>query len=114
MDRQPRITDLVPRRYRVFALWLVLGAAVVGGLEALYFHMPRLAAHTSDGRIAAFDLDGEGSLGAWFSSMTLGSAGLLSLVILSIRRHKAAPTPDAFREASASSRPTIRRSCTTG
>ena len=89
MDRQPRITDLVPRRYRVFALWFVLGAAAVAGLETLYFHMPRLAAHTSDGRIAAFDLDGEGSLGAWFSSMTLGSAGLLSLIILSIRRHTA-------------------------
>ena len=89
MDRQPRITDLVPRRYRVFVLWFVLGAAAVAGLEALYFHMPRLAEHTSDGRIAAFDLDGEGSLGAWFSSMTLGTAGLLSLVILSIRRHGA-------------------------
>lgn len=89
MDRQPRITDLVPRRYRAFALWFVLGAALVGGLETLYYHMPQLASHTSDGRIAAFDLDGEGSLGAWFSSLTLGSAGLLSLVILSIRRHSA-------------------------
>lgn len=89
MDRQPRITDLVPRRYRVFALWFVLAAAAIGGLEALYFYMPQMAQHTSDGRIAAFDLDGEGSLGAWFSSVTLGCAGLLALVILSIRRQRA-------------------------
>jgi hypothetical protein len=89
MDRQPRITDLVPSRLGVIALLLFLGAAAIAGLEALYYYMPRWAEHTSDGRIAAFDLDGEGSLGAWFSSVSLGCASLLSLVILSVRRQKA-------------------------
>lgn len=88
MDRQMRITDLVPQRYRVFALWFAIGAAVIGGLEALYHYMPRLGAHASDGRIAAFDLDGEGSLGAWFSSFSLGLAACLSLIILSVRRQR--------------------------
>lgn len=88
MDRQLRIIDLVPRRYRGFALWFALGLAVIGGLEALYFYMPRLAEHASDGRIAAFDLDGEGSLGAWFSSFTLLGASVLSLIVLLVRRQR--------------------------
>lgn len=89
MDRQPRITDLAPSRWGVIALLVLLGAGMIAGLEALYYYMPSWAEHTTDGRIAAFDLDGEGSLGAWFSSLQLLGASLLSLIILSVRRQKA-------------------------
>lgn len=89
MDRQPRITDLAPTRLGVIALLVLLGVGVIAGLEALYHYMPTWAEHTTDGRIAAFDLDGEGSLGAWFSSVQLLGASLLSLLILSVRRQKA-------------------------
>src|SRR4051794_26003593 len=40
MDRQPRITDLVPKSYVAFVLLFVAGLAIVAGLEALYFWMP--------------------------------------------------------------------------
>jgi hypothetical protein len=41
-----------------------------------------------DGRIAAFDLDGEGSLGAGFSAAMLALAGLTAVLIYTLRRHR--------------------------
>ncbi|HVX62301.1 MAG TPA: hypothetical protein VHC19_16915 [Pirellulales bacterium] len=89
IDRQPRITDLVPQRYGIIALLFLAGVTVVVGLETLYAYMPDLAHKTADGTIAAFDLAGEGSLAVWFSSSTLLLASLAAAVVYSIRRHKA-------------------------
>jgi len=88
MDQQPRLTDLIPRRLSTFFLWLVAGVLVVAALEGLYAWMPSVAHWTTDGRVAAFDLDSEGSLGVWFSSMTLAAAGLVAIVIYLVRRHR--------------------------
>jgi hypothetical protein len=88
MDEQPRLTDLVPRRLSVFVLVFLAGLAIVAGLEGLYAWMPQLAGATSDGRVAAFDLDGEGSLAVWFSSTTLSLAGLLAILVFTVRRHR--------------------------
>jgi len=89
MERQTRLTDLIPRSYGAMALWFVLGLAVIAGLEALYFYMPQLAEHTTDGRVAAFDLDSEGSLGVWYSSFLLQLASVAALIVYSIRKHRA-------------------------
>jgi hypothetical protein len=70
---------------------------VIAGLEGLYRWMPRLAAATTDGRVAAFDLDGEGTLAVWFSAMTLALAGLVALVVYSVRRHKTDDYPGHYR-----------------
>jgi hypothetical protein len=88
MSNQPRITDLVPQRAWVLFLWCLLGLGAVAGLEALYWYMPQWARHTRDGRIAAFDLDGEGSLGAWFTSALLAASGLAAVLIYTLRRHR--------------------------
>ncbi len=88
MDEQFRLTDLVPSRLGVYLAILVVGLGIVAGLEGLYLWMPRLAAFTSDGRVAAFDLDGEGSLAVWFSSMTLAAAGLVAVLVFTVRRHR--------------------------
>ncbi len=88
MIHQPRITDLVPQRKVALFLWCLLGLAAVAGLEALYWHMPLWARAARDGRIAAFDLDGEGSLGAWFSSVVLALSGLAAVLIYTLRRHR--------------------------
>ncbi|MFH1267227.1 MAG: hypothetical protein ABIK89_15975 [Planctomycetota bacterium] len=97
MDEQPRLTDLVPLRLGRFFLVLVVGLAVVAGLEGLYAWMPRLASATTDGRVAAFDLDGEGSLAVWFSSMTLARAGLVAILVFTIRRHRTDDYPGRYR-----------------
>jgi hypothetical protein len=97
MDEQSRVRDLVPRRLAVFLGLLLVGLAVIAGLEGLYMWMPRLAATATDGRVAAFDLDGEGSLAVWFSSMTLALAGLTAIVVFTIRRHRADDYPGRYR-----------------
>jgi len=94
MDGQPRITDLVPRRNAVFAAIFAAGAAVIGALEALFLAMPALSPMTTDGRVASFDLDSEGSLAVWFSCGTLELAAIAALLIYGIRRH----TPGLSRQ----------------
>ena len=88
LDRQPRLTDLVPTNLAVFLMMFLIGLTIIAGLEILYAWMPKVAALTTDGRVATFDLDGEGSLAVWFSSMTLALAGLVAILVFTIRRHK--------------------------
>ncbi len=88
MNEAPRVTDLVPTRWWALALWFLAFVAVVAGLEALYAWMPQIATKTTDGRVAAFDLDGEGSLGAWYSSITLVLASAAALVVYAVRRRR--------------------------
>jgi hypothetical protein len=88
MENQPRVTDLVPQRPWVIAVWLTLGLLIIGGLECLYFYMPQIGAMTTDGRVAAFDLDGEGSLAGWFSSAVLALCGLTAVLIYTLRKHR--------------------------
>jgi len=90
MDEPIRLIDLIPRRLTTFGLLLLAGLAVVAGLEALYAwgSSAAMAGMTTDGRLAAFDLDGEGNLAAWFSSTVLSLAGLVAVVVYTVRRHK--------------------------
>jgi len=88
MDEEPRLTDLVPTRLPAMAAVMLAGLAVIAGLELLYSWMPELAPMTSDGRVAAIDLDGEGSLAVWFSSMILAAAGLVAVVVYRVRQHR--------------------------
>ena len=85
-DGHLRVTDLVPRSYTALALWFFAGALAIAGIEALYYFMPRL---TADGHVPAFDLAGHGNLANWFASSVLLVSSLASLLVLSIRRHKA-------------------------
>ena len=88
LDRQPKLTDLVPTNLAVFLMMFLVGLAIVAGLEVLYAWMPKVAALTRDGSVATIDLDSEGSLAVWFSSMTLALAGLVAILVFTIRRHK--------------------------
>ncbi len=88
MDTSMRLIDLIPRRLTVFGLWLVAGLAIAAALELLHVWMPGLSAATADGPIAALDLDAEGSLATWFSSVTLLLAGLAAVLVYSVRCHK--------------------------
>lgn len=88
LDEQLRLTDLAPRRLSVLLLIFVVGVGIIVGLEALYIWMPRIAATTSDGSVATFDLDDEGSLAVWFSSITLTLAAAMAVIVFSVRRYK--------------------------
>ncbi len=86
---QKRLIDLIPTSYITLTLLLLGGAAIIAGLEALYYWMPQIAPMTSDGAVAALDLDNEGSLATWFSSATLGMAFLVGLIVYWVRKHRA-------------------------
>lgn len=81
MNGRTQIVDLVPRANRFYVGLLLAGAVIVAVLEALYAIMPLLAPHTTDGRVATFDLDSEGSLAVWVSSFTLLAAAGCCLLI---------------------------------
>lgn len=88
MNGRTQLVDLVPRSNRFYVGLLIGGAIVVGMLEAFYAAMPLLSPHTTDGRVATFDLDAEGSLAVWVSSFTmLAAAGccLLNYVLIGDR-----------------------------
>lgn len=82
------LTDLVPKGYVPFVLWFFAGIMIIAGLEALYYYMPKLAQNTSDGRIASFDLDGEGSLAMWFSSTVLLFASATAFLVYHVRKQR--------------------------
>jgi len=88
MDEQPRVTDLIPIRWSFYLLLAAGGAAAISGFEVLYAWSLRLSSLTTDGCVAAFDLDAEGSLAAWFSSTILLFAGLVAVVVYMVRRHR--------------------------
>jgi hypothetical protein len=88
-EEQPRITDLIPKRNATFLLLFLAGLTVVAALEALYTWMPDLARFASDGRVGAFDLTAEGSLGTWFSSILLEWSAVVALLVYSVRRKAA-------------------------
>ncbi|MEI8375142.1 MAG: hypothetical protein WCJ35_20165 [Planctomycetota bacterium] len=82
-----RLTDLIPMRLVSYLLLLKLGLAVVGGLMALHVWIPDLF-RDPQFRPAMADLGNCGSLGSWFASLLLLTAGLLAIVIYRVRRHK--------------------------
>ncbi|QGJ69027.1 Hypothetical protein PBC10988_6920 [Planctomycetales bacterium 10988] len=88
MEQVPRISDLVPKRSLTFFLLFFFGVLVIAGLEVLYWMMPRWTPYTTDGTIAAFDLDGEGSLAVWYSSLLLTLCSVASLAIYAIRKRQ--------------------------
>lgn len=81
MNSQTPLVDLVPRGNRFYVRLLLGGVLVVGLLEFGYAAMPWLTPQTTDGRVAALDLDGEGSLAVWVSSFTLLAAAGAALVV---------------------------------
>jgi hypothetical protein len=86
MTQQLRLVDLVPKRYQTYIALFAAGVACVAVLEALHKCLPMLAPMTTDGRVATFDLEGEGSLAVWFSCATLELAALAALAAWAIRR----------------------------
>jgi len=88
LNEQLRLTDLIPRRIGVFVLLFAAGVLMVAGLLALYGWSARLAPMTTDGSVAALDLDGEGSLAVWFSSTVLLLAAFGSVLVYTVRRYK--------------------------
>jgi hypothetical protein len=83
--REGFLAYLVPVRHLVYVGVLIAGFAVVLLLGGLYLAAQRLGAHATDGMIAAFDLDHEGSIACWLSIVGYFLCGLVSLLIRKLR-----------------------------
>jgi hypothetical protein len=81
MSRVPAITDLVPRRGSFYAFVLLGGLGIVLTLGGLYRIGIALGSRTTDGMVAALDLDSEGSIACWFSIILYFVAGTVTLLI---------------------------------
>jgi hypothetical protein len=89
MDRQARITDLVPKRFSVWLLLILTAIAAIAGLVALHAWLPELGAQAGGARLSALDLTGEGNLANWFASTALTLSAVGAVLVYYIRRHKA-------------------------
>lgn len=81
MNGRTTLVDLVPQSSRPYCLLFAAGLLIVAVLELGYAAMPYLSPSTTDGRVAALDLDAEGSLCVWVSSFTLLAAAAVCLLI---------------------------------
>ena len=79
--------DLIPKGYVTIGLLFLCGLAAIAGLAAAHVYLPEIAVWAKEGS-AALELGSRGSLASWLSSLFLGLAGMASLLIYSIRRHK--------------------------
>lgn len=86
MDENLRVIDLIPRRWSTLLGLFIAAVVIIVLLEGLYAITPQLVARTTDGSVAAFDLEKEGSIGAWYSSTLLLMAAIVSLVVYLIRQ----------------------------
>ncbi|HKD37191.1 MAG TPA: hypothetical protein VKB78_10330, partial [Pirellulales bacterium] len=83
-----RISDLVPRSYVAIGFFFLAGLTAIAGLAAAHLYLPELAAWGTKEGTAAFELGSRGSLASCLGSVWLALAGLGSLLVYSIRRHK--------------------------
>jgi len=87
-ENQAHVTDFVPQRLRSLTLYVFLGAALIAGLLALSRYAGVWASAVGAESVAALKVTGTGTLAAWFSSVLLGLAVLLSILLYSLRKHR--------------------------
>ena len=87
-EQQRRISEFVPNTRLAFGLWFAAGVTVIGCLAAGQIWLPAITSRISTQAAVSLELGATGSLASWIASLWLGLAGVLSLLIYSIRRHK--------------------------
>ena len=87
-DRQPRITDFLPRRPWVLALLLFAAALCLAGLGLLHIQASEWSRAIPQGDLSALNLSAPANLGIWFASTVLMLGAVASLQVYALRRHK--------------------------
>jgi hypothetical protein len=86
LESQTRLADLIPTHPMLLAAILAAGFGAIAVLEALYLWTS--GAGLAIGRIGAFDLADRGSVGTWFSSLSLLLAAATAALVYTVRRHR--------------------------
>lgn len=87
-EQAVRITDLMPLRYHTIMLLALLGVLLVGGLEFLHTRLASLRGMLPEADLSLINLGSPRSIGVCFAATLTMMAGLTSLVIYSLRRHR--------------------------
>ena len=88
MDDQLQLTDLIPRRIAsVMGLFLV-GAGCIVAVALAHAWLPVLCRYSARGKLPALDLAGDQSIAVWLTSIWLALAGLVSLLVYTVRQHR--------------------------
>jgi hypothetical protein len=85
---QARITDLLPVRHWSLTVVLLSSLTVIAALEFLHVSNYRWQRKLPEADLSMLDLNTTGNLAAWFSSLLLLGAALLTILIYTIRQHK--------------------------
>jgi hypothetical protein len=88
LERQARLTDLIPTRRTTLVLWAAVGAGLAAGLIWLYAWLPKLAPSLDASRLAPFNLAQRGTVATWLASMSLAMAAAMAVLVYTVRRHK--------------------------
>lgn len=87
-SRQPHTTDLIPKRFWVFALLVLVFGLLTGGINVLGRNHARWSDAIGAADLAAIDMASRGNTAAWLSSTLLTLAAVFSWQIYGLRRHK--------------------------
>ena len=87
-DQAMRVTDLMPLRYRTIMLLALFGVLLVGGVEFLHTRLASLRGRLPEADLSLLDLNSPRSIGGCFAAAMTMFAGLTSLIIYSLRRHR--------------------------
>lgn len=85
MRHPPLLSELIPRRNSTYLTIFAGGVSLILILGGLYVLGFRLAYLTTDGKLAALDLDSEGSIASWCSIVLLFSCGLTTMLVRRLR-----------------------------
>lgn len=85
---QSKTTDLIPKRPLWVGLTLIVLIAAVIGLNLLSHHSHQWEPWIGTEGAAAFNLSGQSTLSAWFTSILLVVSGFASLQIYALRQHR--------------------------
>lgn len=85
---QPKTTDLIPKRWFAYSTVVALLIGAITLFNALAFYSPSLYSYVGDAGVAAFSLQGSGTLASWFASVLLAFAAAFCVQVYYLRKHK--------------------------
>jgi hypothetical protein len=86
--RQPRITDLLPKRKLTLSLWVVVAALLVAALTACDTYRPLWQARLPQVDWSLLAMNSSGSLARWFASLAFAWAACAAIQVYVIRRQR--------------------------
>jgi len=79
---------LIPKRWFAYSTVVVLLIGAIALFNGLAIYSPLLRSYVGDAGVAAFSLQGSGTLASWFASVLLAFSAAFCVQVYYLRRHK--------------------------